>query len=68
MAAIEMVVAPSPPLDTPYDSALSLVIVEPAFAAGCPQRACRRDFLCRSTPGSFTKCSGGAGSCVEQPC
>jgi hypothetical protein len=51
VVSLVMLLAPTTPTHTPYASALSSLMISPAYAAGCPDKLC----LDRSV------CSAGAG-------
>jgi hypothetical protein len=51
VVALTMVHAPASVGDSPYLSALSAVAAWPAFAAGCPNKACDRGVSCYASAG-----------------
>ena len=48
VASLSTLVAPT---HTPYQSALSVLGVSPAYAAGCPDKACNKGIDCVSAVG-----------------
>ena len=51
VAALTVWHAPASPSRSPYVSALSDLVASPAFAAGCPNKACNRGIDCYSQAG-----------------
>jgi len=51
VVALTMVQAPASVGDSPYLSALSAVAASPAFAMGCPDKACDRGVSCFASAG-----------------
>ena len=54
VASLTMLLAPASPVHSPYVSALSGLAVSPAYAAGCPDKACDRGVSC--VAGTGYKC------------
>ena len=54
VASLSILLAPPAPAHTPYTSALSSLMVSPAFAMGCPDKACLDRATC--SPATGYKC------------
>jgi len=54
VVSLSILLAPPAPTHTPYTSALSSLIVSPAFAMGCPDKACLDRATC--SPATGYKC------------
>jgi len=54
VASLSILLAPPAPAHTPYASALSSLMVSPAFAMGCPDKACLDRATC--SPAAGYKC------------
>ena len=54
VASLSILLAPPAPTHTPYASALSSLMVSPAFAMGCPDKACLDRATC--SPAAGYKC------------
>ncbi len=54
VGSLSILLAPPAPTHTPYASALSSLIVSPAFAMGCPDKACLDRATC--SPATGYKC------------
>jgi len=67
IAAIAMIFVPSPRTNSPYLSALSDLAVSPAYAAGCPDKACDHGTQCVSGVGFKCIRFNGKG-CTATPC
>ena len=50
-ASLTMLHTPASPSHSPYLSALSGLAVSPAYAAGCPDKACDRGVSCYASAG-----------------
>jgi len=67
ITAIAMIFVPSPRTNSPYLSALSDLAVSPAYAVGCPDKACDHGIQC--VPGVGFKCIRFNGKgCTATPC
>ncbi len=51
VASLTTLYAPVSPVHSPYVSALSDLVATPAFAAGCPNKACNRGIDCFAMTG-----------------
>ena len=54
VASLSILLAPPAPAHTPYTSPLSSLMISPAFAAGCPDKACLDRATC--SPAAGYKC------------
>jgi len=51
VAVLPMLLAPPASTHSPYASALSNLVASPAYAAGCPDKACNQGINCVSAAG-----------------
>ncbi len=67
VASLSMLNAPASPNHSPYSSALSGLAASPAFAAGCPDKACDRGVSCFASAGYKCIHFNGKG-CTARVC
>jgi hypothetical protein len=67
VATLTMLSAPPASTHSPYASALSSLVASPAYAAGCPDKACDHGIQCVSGVGFKCIRFNGKG-CTATPC